>query len=210
MKSPRLKYFFFFLILFLFSNYVVLAQSNTFSQDFKEFRSQYRKTNRVGMWILGSWAVGNMLASGAVLVFAKPQGESKYFYQMNIMWNTVNMGLAGLGLYQNYQSDDLIYWQSVLSDQHQMQKILLFNAGLDVGYIMTGFFLKEKAKTAQKLPERLQGWGKSLILQGAFLLAFDVGLTMAHSKNGSKMQKFLENIQLKSTENGIGLIYFLH
>ncbi|WP_448529898.1 DUF6992 family protein [Raineya sp.] len=199
----------FLLLLFLLGNYVVLAQSDTFLQDFKKFRSQYKKTNRVGMWILGSWAVGNMLASGAVLAFAKPQGESKYFYQMNIMWNTVNLGLAGLGLYQNYQSDDLISWQSVLSDHHQMQKILLFNAGLDVGYIMTGFFLKEKAKTAQKLPERLRGWGKSLILQGAFLLAFDVGLTIAHSKNGSKMQKFLENIQLKSTENGIGLIYFL-
>lgn len=208
MNSLRMRYF--FLPLFLLSFYAVWAQGDTFSQDFKKFRFQYKKNNRVGMWILGSWAVGNMLASGAVLAFAKPQDESKYFYQMNIMWNTVNLGLAGLGLYQNYQSDEMLTWQSVLAEHHQMQKILLFNAGLDVGYIMTGFFLKEKAKTAQKLPERLRGWGKSLILQGAFLLAFDVGLTIAHSKNGSKMQKFLEKVQITSTENGIGLIYFLH
>ncbi len=208
MKSPYIRYF--VCIFFILSNYVVLAQSDIFLKDAKNLHYQYKKTNRTGMWVLGSWAIGNMLVSGAVLAFAKPQGESNYFYQMNIMWNTVNLGLAGLGLYQNYQSDEIISWQSVLNEHHQMQKILLFNAGLDVGYIMTGFFLKEKAKTAQNLPARLQGWGKSLILQGAFLLAFDVGLTIAHSKNGSKIQKFLENIQLKSTENGVGLIYFLH
>ncbi|MDW8296765.1 MAG: hypothetical protein RMJ97_07755 [Raineya sp.] len=195
-------------VLFL-STEVAFTQNETFTQDFRQFRQKYLKTNKTGMWILGSWAVGNMLFSGAMLAFTKPQNEQKYFHQMNIMWNTVNLGLAGAGLYQNYRADEQVAWQAVLADHHQMQKILLFNAGLDIGYVMTGFFLRERAKTASKLPERLRGWGNSLILQGAFLFVFDVGLTIAHGKNGSHIQKILEKVQITSTENGIGLVYFL-
>lgn len=192
---------------FLLACNLLQAQNTTAKTDFQEFRFAHKKINRTGMWLLGSWAVGNVLVSGAVLALGRAKGEERYFHQMNILWNAVNLSLAGLGLYQNYQTDVNITWHSTLSESYKMQKMLLFNAGLDVGYIVAGFFLKEKAKNTQNLPERLQGWGKSLILQGAFLFVFDVVFTVTHSRNSSKMLEKLEKLQLSTTENGVGLIY---
>lgn len=63
-----------------------------------------------------------------------------------------------------------------------MQNFLLLNAGLDVAYIATGFYLKERAKNSSS-PERLRGYGNSLLLQGGFLLAFDIAFYFIHQNN---------------------------
>jgi hypothetical protein len=189
--------FFGILALMLVSSWV-LAQNIDNNTDFQNIYKQYIQTNKTGMWILGSWAGGNMIFSGIALT--KAQGEAKYFHQMNVAWNVVNLGLAGFGLYDAYHPE-YSGWQETINQHHKMQKILLINAGLDVGYMMTGFFLMEKSKNTQKLPERLSGFGKSLVLQGAFLLVFDVGMVIAHQKNGSQIQKVLEKVSLSA--NGV-------
>ena len=58
-----------------------------------------------------------------------------------------------------------------------LRRILLFNAALDVLYILGGFsFARTKGTTDEKL--RGQGWG--IVLQGLFLFKFDLihGLLM--------------------------------
>jgi hypothetical protein len=61
------------------------------------------------------------------------------------------------------------------------------NAGLDVAYVMTGFFLIEKGKNSANNADRLKGFGYSLILQGGFLFAFDLIMYFTHSHNADLM-----------------------
>ena len=70
-----------------------------------------------------------------------------------------------------------------------MGKILLVNVGLDVAYITGGFLMKEMAKTRESKQDLLRGYGRSLILQGGFLLAFDIILfSVLQSKNPELME----------------------
>jgi hypothetical protein len=56
------------------------------------------------------------------------------------------------------------------------EKTLLINSALDVGYIGTGFLLKYFSTKASQRNDLLKGYGNSLILQGGFLLVFDLVL----------------------------------
>ena len=145
-----------------------------------------------GMYVLGSWAIANMAYSGYRLT--NTEGEQKYFHQFNVMWNTVNIALAAGSLLTN--DFETLGLQKTLAEQHKMEKILLLNMGLDVGYIATGFFLKEKGKTATNKPERFRGFGNSLLLQGGFLLAFDGVFYYALQKHGGKTMDILSNVQV--------------
>ena len=191
------RHLFIIAVLLSISHFLVAQNTNNLD-SFKDFAQSYQKTNKTGMWVLGSWAVGNMLVGGISLA-SGVQGERKYFQQMNIAWNVVNAGLAGFGLHQAYSSIEGLAWQEVLGNHHQMQKILLFNAGLDIAYIATGFFLVEKSKNVAKLPERLSGFGKSLILQGSFLLLFDISMVLAHQSNDKKIKNILEKVQIEGS-----------
>jgi hypothetical protein len=135
------------------------------------------------MIILGSWAVGNILL-GAYGNY-KASGDTKYFHQFNAMWNGVNLGIAAFGYFNAAASDpNTMTATQILNEYNSLQNFLLLNAGLDVAYMVTGLYLKERAKNSPN-PERLRGYGKSLLLQGGFLLAFDVALYFIHQNNAS-------------------------
>jgi hypothetical protein len=150
-----------------------LAQ-NLSLEGFNHTRQQRQKT---AMTILGAWAIGNIAAGAALQGGA--QGERKYFHQMNIGWNAVNLAIAGLGYWgaQRIDPGGLGLYESI-QGHYGLQKTLLFNAGLDVGYMLGGAYLIERAKNTapDKNPQRLKGFGQSIVLQGAFLFAFDLGV----------------------------------
>ncbi|MDR9416055.1 MAG: hypothetical protein RI564_07215 [Gracilimonas sp.] len=130
------------------------------------------------MIFLGSWATLNILSGSAGYFLS--EDDTKYFHQMNAGWNIVNLGIAGFALFSISQLDvsTLGYSESVGKLQN-LDKILLLNTGLDVGYMATGAWLWERG--IRKGTPRLEGYGKSLILQGAFLFAFDLVLYFIHS-----------------------------
>lgn len=167
--------------------------------DFNTWRLDRQKT---GMLILGGWAVGNM-AVGAALT-SRQTGSAKYFHQMNLAWNSVNLGIAALGYWGASKSDPaaMDLFQSI-QEHHKIQKILLFNAGLDVAYLMGGAYLIERSKRTEKIPERLKGFGQSILLQGGFLLVFDIAQYAALATGNEKLKPFLSAIY--PTGNGIGL-----
>lgn len=151
-----------------------------------------------GMTILGSWGLGNAIA-GAIGA-SKSQGEAKYFHQMNLGWGIINLGIAGAGYYGAAHGENLSELQ-LLSANHKLKNILLFNTGLDVAYMVGGLYLMEKSKNTTVNPERLKGFGKSVLMQGAFLFLFDAGMVL-HFNHQTK-----DILQLVSTDNGMGLIY---
>lgn len=148
-----------------------------------DFEIDRQNINQTAMLLLGSWAGANIL-TGAYGNF-KAKADAKYFHQFNAMWNFVNLGIATFG-YLNAINSNVSEMTSmeILKDYSSLQNFLLLNTGLDVAYIMTGFYLKEKSKNSVK-SEMLRGYGNSLLLQGGFLLFFDVALYFVHQNNAN-------------------------
>ena len=165
-----------------------LAQDSAALEVFNATRLEY---NRQGMWILGSWALLNLLI-GTIRGF-QTRGQVQAFHQMNAYWNLVNLGIAGYGYWQASQiSLPIIFWE-VLTAQQQIEKVLLFNAALDLAYMAVGFFLIEKGLRLEK--ERWIGFGKSILLQGAFLLLFDGILVGFQMELGAELLEWAKSIR---------------
>ena len=171
-----------FLLYLLFPVVAIIAQENS-SEPFHIFQHERTNINQTAMLVLGGWAAGNIFA-GTYGNF-KSSGEAKYFHQFNAMWNVINLGIATFGYFNAVNSDPSSMTNlQIIKDFNSLQNLLLLNAGLDAVYIATGFYLKERAKISSS-SERLRGYGNSLLLQGGFLLLFDVALYFVHQNNAN-------------------------
>ncbi len=180
-----------FLALF-FIAFESLSQEIPALESFNQTRLDY---NQKGMLILGSWAVGNMIWGG--IGASQSMGENKAFHQMNLYWNSVNLIIAGLGYWQATKESPVTdFWQT-MDAQNGIEKILLFNAALDLAYMGGGLYLKERG--LRKSNERLIGFGKSVILQGAFLLVFDGIMYSFHSAHAKDLPGIVQNLSLSPT-----------
>ena len=190
----------FFLSSFLCFGFLAYSQ-NLALEDFNTTRLQRQRT---AMTILGTWAIGNM-ATGALLQ-GRSEGESKYFHQMNIGWNAVNLAIAGVGYLGLRKLDPygMGLYES-LNSHYGFQKVLLFNSGLDIGYMLGGAYLIERSKsrpTGTK-QDRLKGFGQSIVLQGAFLFLFDLSTYFWLSSSNKQIPELLN--QIGPATEGIGL-----
>ncbi|KAB2814096.1 DUF6992 family protein [Phaeocystidibacter luteus] len=174
------------LAVFMLTAQQLLAQS----ANFDEFNADRMQMTRNGMLVLGSWAVGNMAVSG--IAAGRTTGEDKYFHQMNVYWNIVNLGIAGAGYYGALGDAAGLSLVETLNEQHSIETILLLNAGLDVAYMAGGAWMIEKSKTASANAERWKGFGRSIVLQGAFLFVFDVSFYAVQANHRSDW--FEENV----------------
>ncbi len=155
---------------------IILSSQVIFSNEiYTDFCKQSNTVTSSGMLVLGSWALANM--STGAYGWANNKGENKYFNQMNFFWNTVNLAISGYALYSNSYIDCTSLSDSVILNNHvDTENLLLINSVLDVAYIGSGFLLKY---LSDKYPDRadlLKGYGNSIILQGSFLLIFDLAL----------------------------------
>ncbi|PHI21120.1 hypothetical protein CEQ90_03600 [Lewinellaceae bacterium SD302] len=166
--------------------------------DFNLGRIDHQRT---AMLVLGGWAVSN-IAGGAYLSNQR-SGSNKYFHRMNAYWNIVNLGIAGLGYLSVAREQPEAYDLFQSAGKHYgFQNILLFNAGLDVGYIMGGLYLTERARRFTpddpEKSDQLKGFGQAIMLQGGFLFAFDlVNYFIGSGRN--------EGLNLLMNGDGLGL-----
>jgi len=170
------------------------------AQNLEDFNTKRFNTTRKGMLVLGGWASANLIASS--LLKQNATGSDRYFYDMNMYWNAVNLLIAGVG-YMSVRHENPSEYnlsQSVIQ-QHQTEKILLFNSGLDAAYVMTGLFLREKG--LRESSDKWEGYGNSLILQGSFLAVFDMLFYMSHRKNAKQLNQLMQSITLGPA--GVGL-----
>ncbi|MEL6943484.1 MAG: hypothetical protein AAFO82_12510, partial [Bacteroidota bacterium] len=179
---------YFFLSTFLCLSFLTFAQTTTLL-DFNQNRLKKQKT---AMTILGTWAVGN-IALGSVLA-SRQEGETKYFNQMNAGWNAVNLVIAGFGYFGAMKMDAAtLDMYGSIQEHYKIQKVLLFNAGLDIGYMLGGAYLIERSKNRVDNAERLSGFGKSIALQGAFLFVFDLITYATIAADNDNIQFLLNN-----------------
>ncbi len=191
-----------FLLLFL-----ILFSAEAKAQDsLSNFNQKRNQINQTGMKVLGGWAIAN-ITIGSV-GFYKTKSATKYFHQMSIFWNVVNLGIATAGFYGAKEaSNKTMTLAESLHEQHKTEQVLLLNAGLDVAYIVGGFYLSRRG--SHKSSDRLLGYGNSIILQGAFLLLFDGSMFAIQKYQGKTADNFLNKVQVGFNGKQIGLIYQL-
>lgn len=183
--------------IFLALLFILLIVQHSFSQGFSKLNESRISTNKKAMQVLVGWSLGNMAVYG---VRASGGNGDKYFNQMNIYWNVVNLAIASAGyLGSKKEGRSTLSNKEILSKQFKTEKILFFNTGLDLAYIGTGFYLRELGRNEND--SRWKGYGKSLILQGSFLAIFDSILILKHQSNRKKLGKY----KILPASEGVGV-----
>jgi hypothetical protein len=168
--------------------------------QFNKERIQLDKRLMVG---LGSWASTNFIVSGIGWATV-PSGEAHYFHQMNVMWNTVNIGLAVPGYLKAKKANSALTFAETIRTQHQTEKIFLINSGLDIGYMAGGLLLRSEAKTNISKQDQFNGYGNSMLMQGGFLFVFDLTAYILHNGHSKKsLDKMMNSVEMSSS--GLGL-----
>ncbi|MVM30241.1 hypothetical protein GO755_09360 [Spirosoma sp. HMF4905] len=177
------------------------AQRQSPALELREFSEQRIKHQKTLGLTLGSFALAN-IAIGAIAA-GQTSGETTYFHKMNVYWNLVNLGIAGVGLLaaRNRKAEGETLADAVRQHEN-MKQILLINAGLDVAYVIGGTYLRERAESHPDKADQLRGYGKSIIAQGGFLLAFDLVNYFIFKNRGDKQEKLL----LSAGPMGIGVV----
>lgn len=148
-----------------------------------------------GLAVLAAWALLNLVDSGYYLARADRRHAAYYFHGMNVGWGLINALLACWGiLHIQFTAPAGLRLADLVQAQLHYENLFLFNAGLDAAYVMTGFYLVARAANpGQKQPARLLGFGRSLWLQGGFLLVFDVVLwSLLHWQGSAWLQLLTE------------------
>lgn len=176
---------------------------SSFAQPLLEFNQERFQTDKRLMLGLGSWASANFLVSGVGWATV-PKGEAYYFHQMNVLWNTVNIGLAIPGYFNAKKSNPNLTFAETIKIQHKTEKIFLINSGLDIAYISSGLLLRSNAKTNLTKRDQFNGFGNSLLMQGGFLFLFDLTAFFIHNQHAKKvLYPKMNAIELSSS--GIGI-----
>jgi hypothetical protein len=190
------------LLLLLLAAPLALAESPELPpqapKDFLAYQSKSLvRLDTAAMGVLLGWAALN-ITSGTTGHFTT-RGDSQAFFQANAAWNVVNLAIAGISLHGLLNAQPETWDVAMrLSEGQKMQKVLLFNAGLDVGYVMLGGLLLERGlRTDSSL---LRGWGRALLLQGAFLFLFDSVLFFMHWKLDNEFM-----LRVVPMTNGLGV-----
>lgn len=162
------------------------------------------KVQTTGMAVLTGWSVAN-IAYGSVAA-ARGEGSNKYFNRMNVYWGAVNLAIATPSLISSLRQrrNPPTTLEASIEELHSLEKTLLFNTGLDVAYVMGGLYLLERSKNTTDNPAWLDGFGKSVILQGGFLLLFDAANYLALRKSHRKAAQILQGVQFSG--NSVGLV----
>jgi len=183
---------------------LLLVSGLTFGQEMQPDLLHYNQASldqqRTAMFALGGWAVANIGVGLALR--SSSEGNTRRFHEMNAIWNVVNAGIAGISYYTYLQADpggwDLA---TSLQKHQQFQKVLLFNTGLDVGYVLGGLYLTERAKRPGADADLFKGYGNSIMLQGGFLFVFDLANYFIATKLNGTLP-----LKLGGSTDGLGLL----
>ena len=189
----------------VFLSAVVLFAPSLFAQQsaLNKFNKERESISKKGLTVLSSYAAANIIYGS--IAASKATGSNKYFHEMNAIWNGITLGITGIG-FLTAKKEGILSYNESLKKQHNVEKLFLFNVGLDIAYIAGGAYLKERSKTTAKNPLRLKGYGESVMLQGGVLLLFDGIMYAIHNRHGKNLQKMGEKLQLSVSGNSIGLV----
>jgi hypothetical protein len=171
--------------------------------NLQQFNQERLNINKKGFLVLGSWSAVNIISG--IIGQSSASGEAKYFHRMDIIWGSVNLLVALPGYIGARKSPIDLALAGSIKNQSVLEKTFAFNAGLDLAYIAAGAWTLEKGKTNSN-PDKYRGYGKSIIMQGAFLLLFDAVMFTTHNRHGKKLIKVLDTVQLSPNSLGLKVV----
>ena len=186
---------------------LIAASLQSFSQKdvLLKFEKERINYNKKSMLVLGGWSAANIIVSG--FATNTSNREMRYFHQMNVQWNAINLVFAGLGYWgankENINNPTLL---SVLKHQSKTEKTYIFNTALDLAYIAGGLYMTEKSKS-RKDPAKLKGYGNGIMLQGGFLFVYDAVNYFIHHKHGKQLDRLVEKLELSGGLGSVSLVY---
>jgi hypothetical protein len=199
---------FLFFILLLAAQAAALAQTADTSFWHQQWQQRIKLDKTHGS-VLGGWGLANV-ATG--IVGANTSGGShRYFHQMNVGWGVINTGLAYF-IRRQVPKDQAKAPNPAMvrMAQQRVESLLLLNTGLDLAYVAVGWGVKQRANNmaAGKSRDRALGFGESWMVQGGFLLVFDVWQYVRHRRQGKAIAQHDEKQwTLQPVGNGVGLVY---
>lgn len=183
--------------------FALLSTLLSSAQSLEQFNKERIQTDKRLMVGLGTWATTNFIVGG-IGWSTVTSGEAHYFHQMNVMWNTVNIGLAIPGYLKAKKANSSLSFGETIRTQHRTEKVFLINSGLDIAYMAGGLLLRSEAKTNTTKQDQFNGYGTSLLMQGGFLFVFDLTAYMIHNRHSKKsLDKLMNSVELSSTGLGI-------
>ncbi|MBX2871424.1 MAG: hypothetical protein KTR30_04975 [Saprospiraceae bacterium] len=131
-----------------------------------------------------------------------------YFALMNISWALINLWIVFKlydHIYHRRFRNGNVYRRFQI--QQHVEKMLFLNVGLDLSYILAGFYMTTWANAA---PGGLWlGFGYAVVLQGAYLLIHDTSFLVLHHLNYRKCKPFLEDVietQIALRKKGVEVV----
>lgn len=188
----------------IFLTSCLLSVGWSFGQTELESLNTTRLNTQKNLMIgLTSWSGVNLVGSGIGWATA-PNDEMKYFHQMNVFWNSVNLGLAIPGWIAASKGETNLSLAETIEETTKTERIFLLNTGLDVGYMATGMWFRSEAKSNTNNPYLFKGYGNSLLIQGGFLFVFDLtAYFLIHKRTNPRINSLLSNVSFSG--NGIGI-----
>ncbi|HWZ36606.1 MAG TPA: hypothetical protein VNW51_10620 [Mucilaginibacter sp.] len=172
----------------LLFSFIILSLNCIAQDSLQTLNFNRNHIKNTGMQVLGSWAAANIVVGG--IGWASTGGQTKYFHQMNTLWNVANLGVAILGYTNTIRDKNRTYpAQESLDEQRKLENIFLVNGALDLGYIGTGVYLRHRGIVNNS--DQSKGYGSAVIMQGAFLLLFDAAMYISERNAGNKLRRFL-------------------
>ncbi len=151
------------------------ALSQTPPLDGSDWPRQYFDRKAEAMTVLTGWGAVNVLAGGAGALSSDDE-QWRQFHLMNAGWGAINatFGYFGRrGALRDVAADKSV--EAAYTDLRRTEKILLFNAGLDLAYIAGGVYVLERSRRpGSDTQDRDRGWGQAIMIQGAALCLFDL------------------------------------
>ncbi len=191
------------IVLFFIAATAGHAQVVSFKDTLAKYNNARMYINKTGMKVLGAWGIAS-IAEGGIGYFTAKKDEWKYFHEMNAAWGVVNTGIAVLSLSRaRKEAAARINAEDAYARYKSDKKLYLINAGLDVVYIAAGVGLAKYSENAKNNPEMWSGFGKSIVIQGVFLLIFDNVMYTTHSRYNSLWFRLMNEIHVSNT--GIGV-----
>lgn len=191
-----------FLLTCFMAFYLISFSQKDILIKFEKDRIEYSKKS---MLVLGGWSVANIMVSG--IATNTHNKEMRYFHQMNVLWGGINLAIAGLG-YRGARREKIDDPSAATVQKHQnkIEKTYLINAGLDLVYIGGGLLMNQTSGN-QKNPEKFKGYGNSIMLQGGFLLLYDVINYAIHRKQGKQLNRMVEKLTVSGGPGSLSMTY---
>jgi hypothetical protein len=138
--------------------------------------------------ILLGWGAVNV-ASGIALYTS----DYRDFGVMNASWGAINAGIALLAMRDSGANGTMPTYAEMLRQELQFNRIVALNTGLDVGYIIAGLWMMTEGRDSM-----IRQYGTSVVVQGAFLFAYDLWLTVESTR-------YLNRLTIAPGLNGVSV-----